>query len=64
MTNILFHCIQIVLEGRSLVEAVCSCKAGNALCNHSIALLFQTAAYSAQNLAAVPPVLNCTETEL
>ncbi|KAJ8016002.1 hypothetical protein DPEC_G00002600 [Dallia pectoralis] len=40
-----------------------SCVAGTALCNHNVALLFQTAHYSMLNLVAVPPVLSCTETE-
>ncbi|KAK1900702.1 Protein CASC3 [Dissostichus eleginoides] len=56
----------IVFENCSPVEiavAKCSCVAGTALCNHNVALLFQTAHYSTLNLAAVPPVLNCTETE-
>ncbi|KAG9266110.1 hypothetical protein AMEX_G20613 [Astyanax mexicanus] len=46
-----------------LILAECSCVAGTALCNHNVALLYQTAHYSQLNLAAVPPVLSCTETE-
>ncbi|KAI4874701.1 hypothetical protein NFI96_014081, partial [Prochilodus magdalenae] len=46
-----------------IIEAKCSCVAGTALCNHNVALLYQTAHYSHLNLAAVPPVLTCTETE-
>ncbi|CAJ0600743.1 unnamed protein product [Cylicocyclus nassatus] len=46
-----------------IAVAECSCVAGTALCNHNVALLFQTAHYSTLNLAAVPPVLSCTETE-
>ncbi|XP_076836505.1 uncharacterized protein LOC143482125 isoform X2 [Brachyhypopomus gauderio] len=57
---------KIVFEDSSpvqLIEAECSCVAGIALCNHNVALLYQTAHYSQLNLAAVPPVLSCTETE-
>ncbi|XDV19486.1 hypothetical protein PO909_024951, partial [Leuciscus waleckii] len=43
--------------------AECSCVAGRALCNHNIALLYQTAHYSQLNITAVPPVLSCTESE-
>ncbi|XP_033999799.1 uncharacterized protein LOC117493378 [Trematomus bernacchii] len=60
------HDLRIVFENCSPVEiavAKCSCVAGTALCNHNVALLFQTAHYSTLNLAAVPPVLSCTETE-
>ncbi|CAK6964437.1 uncharacterized protein LOC111194922 isoform X2 [Scomber scombrus] len=57
---------KIVLEDSSPVQmndAECSCVAGTALCNHNVALLYQTAHYSQLNIAAVPPVLSCTETE-
>ncbi|XP_076876591.1 uncharacterized protein LOC143525969 isoform X2 [Brachyhypopomus gauderio] len=60
------HDLRIVFEDRVSVDiavAECSCVAGTALCNHNVALLFQTAHYSTLNLAAVPPVLSCTETE-
>ncbi|XP_031172166.2 uncharacterized protein LOC116061933 [Sander lucioperca] len=60
------HNLRIVLEDSSpvqLYETVCSCAAGKALCNHTVALLFQTATYSQLRLLAVPPVLSCTETE-
>ncbi|KAG9264210.1 hypothetical protein AMEX_G22466 [Astyanax mexicanus] len=46
-----------------LILAECSCVAGTALCNHNVALLYQTAHYSQLNLAAVSPVLSFTETE-
>ncbi|XP_049325898.1 uncharacterized protein LOC125785778 [Astyanax mexicanus] len=58
--------MKIVFEDRVPVDiavAECSCVAGTALCNHNVALLFQTAHYSTLKLAAVPPVLSCTETE-
>ncbi|XP_030274561.1 uncharacterized protein LOC115582630 isoform X2 [Sparus aurata] len=57
---------KIVLEDSSpvqMTDAECSCVAGTALCNHNVALLYQTAHYSQLNIAAVPPVLSCTETE-
>ncbi|KAF3844427.1 hypothetical protein F7725_007590 [Dissostichus mawsoni] len=56
----------IVFENCSPVEiavAECSCVVGTALCNHNVALMFQTAHYSTLNLAALPPVLSCIETE-
>ncbi|KAK0146643.1 hypothetical protein N1851_014040 [Merluccius polli] len=46
-----------------IAVAECSCVAGTALCNHNVALLYQTAHYSTLKLKAVPPVLSCTETE-
>ncbi|KAI4885328.1 hypothetical protein NFI96_032045 [Prochilodus magdalenae] len=60
------HNLRIVFEDSSpvqMIEAECSYVAGTALCNHNVALLYQTAHYSQLNLAAVPPVLSCTETE-
>ncbi|ROL42681.1 hypothetical protein DPX16_14088 [Anabarilius grahami] len=36
---------------------------GCALCNHLVALLYQTAHYSQLNIPAVPPVHSCTDTE-
>ncbi|CAM4607876.1 unnamed protein product [Leuciscus chuanchicus] len=41
----------------------CTCVAGAALCNHCVALLFQSAHYSELNVPVVPPVLSCTEGE-
>ncbi|XP_030271599.1 uncharacterized protein LOC115580976 [Sparus aurata] len=41
----------------------CSCVAGTALCNHTVALLFQTAHYSELKMQVVPPVHSCTEAE-
>ncbi|KAG5270932.1 hypothetical protein AALO_G00173970 [Alosa alosa] len=58
--------MKITFEGSSPIKiavAECSCVAGNALCNHNVALLYQTTAYSTLQLKAVPPVLSCTETE-
>lgn len=55
-----------VLEDSSLVQvgdAEYSCVAGTALCNHNIALVYQTTHYSQLNVAAVPPVLSCSEVE-
>ncbi|XP_048014100.1 uncharacterized protein LOC125246981 isoform X2 [Megalobrama amblycephala] len=46
-----------------LTQSKCSCVAGTALCNHTVALLYQTAHYSQLNMSIVPPVLSCTETE-
>ncbi|XP_047219736.1 uncharacterized protein LOC124867367 [Girardinichthys multiradiatus] len=46
-----------------IAEVECSCAAGTVLCNHSVALLYQTAHYSALNLTAVPPILSCIESE-
>ncbi|KAF7228129.1 transcript variant X1 [Nothobranchius furzeri] len=46
-----------------LVTSSCSCVAGIGLCDHLVALLYQTAHYSECGMSAVPPVLSCTETE-
>ncbi|KAK7929055.1 hypothetical protein WMY93_005450 [Mugilogobius chulae] len=46
-----------------IAGAECSCVAGTVLCNHGVALLYQTAHYSTLKLTAVPPVLSCTETQ-
>ncbi|XP_016115352.1 uncharacterized protein [Sinocyclocheilus grahami] len=46
-----------------LVSSHCSCVAGCALCNHLVALLYQTAHYSQLNIPAVPLVHSCTDTE-
>ncbi|XP_076843798.1 uncharacterized protein LOC143526239 isoform X2 [Brachyhypopomus gauderio] len=47
----------------SLLHCSCSCVAGTTLCNHVVALLYQTAHYSQLRVPAVPPVLSCTESE-
>ncbi|XP_063043972.1 uncharacterized protein LOC134438351 [Engraulis encrasicolus] len=57
---------QVVLRDTTLVVLVrcrCSCVAGTALCNHAVALLFQTAHYSELHVPVVPPVHSCTELE-
>ncbi|CAB1312566.1 unnamed protein product, partial [Coregonus sp. 'balchen'] len=41
----------------------CSCAAGTALCNHTVALLFQSAHYSQMGTPVLPPVHSCTEAE-
>ncbi|XP_029955469.1 uncharacterized protein LOC115394311 isoform X2 [Salarias fasciatus] len=41
----------------------CTCVAGAAMCNHCVALLFQSAHYSQLQAPVVPPVLSCTEGE-
>ncbi|XP_037390004.1 uncharacterized protein LOC119262379 [Pygocentrus nattereri] len=46
-----------------LTHTCCSCVAGTALCNHIVALLFQTAHFSQLSVPVVPPVHSCTETE-
>lgn len=46
-----------------MVTCRCSCVAGTALCNHAVALLFQTAHYSQLSVPVVPPVHSCTESE-
>lgn len=58
--------LQVVLKDSDPVQMLqcnCSCVAGKALCNHSVALLFQSAHYSQLNLQVVPPILSCTEGE-
>uniref|UniRef100_A0A3B1IZ95 SWIM-type domain-containing protein n=1 Tax=Astyanax mexicanus TaxID=7994 RepID=A0A3B1IZ95_ASTMX len=46
-----------------LINSNCSCVAGCGICNHLVALLFQTAHYSECGMTVVPPVLLCTQTE-
>lgn len=46
-----------------LISSRCSCVAGTAVCNHTVALLFQTAHFSELNVQVVPPVHTCTEME-
>lgn len=58
--------LQVVLKDSSPVELVhhsCTCVAGAALCNHCVALLFQSAHYSQLKVPVVPPMLSCTEGE-
>jgi len=46
-----------------LVNSSCSCVAGSEMCNHLVALLYQTAHYYESGMSVVPPVLSCTQTE-
>lgn len=46
-----------------MVRCRCSCVAGTALCNHTVALLFQTTHFSQLRVPVVPPVHSCTESE-
>ncbi|XP_076729630.1 uncharacterized protein LOC143412512 [Maylandia zebra] len=46
-----------------LTHSQCSCVAGAVMCNHTVALLFQTAHYSQLRVPVVPPVHSCTESE-
>ncbi|XP_041940533.1 uncharacterized protein LOC121704035 [Alosa sapidissima] len=64
--HLTFTTMKVVLKDSNPVELMhhrCSCIAGAALCNHCVALLFQSAHYSQLNLSVVPPVLSCTEGE-
>ncbi|CAL9685252.1 unnamed protein product [Knipowitschia caucasica] len=59
------HCLQITLQS-GIVPAVvmstsCSCAAGKILCNHLVALLYQSAHFSTLKLPVVPADLSCTE---
>ncbi len=56
---------RIVIDSKPVIlsQCSCSCVAGTALCNHIVALLYQTAHYSQLGISAVPPVRSCTETE-
>lgn len=59
-------CQQITLRDSKpvfLVRCSCSCVAGTAMCNHTVALLYQTAHYSQLSVPVVPPVHSCTEEE-
>ncbi|XP_076855008.1 uncharacterized protein LOC143509963 isoform X2 [Brachyhypopomus gauderio] len=60
------HSLRIVLKDSKpviLTHCQCSCVAGTVLCNHAVALLYQTAHYSQLGIHAVPPVRSCTEKE-
>ena len=55
--------VQIVLSAATPVELKgfsCSCAAGEALCNHVVALLFQTQHYHFTGEKSVPTPLSCT----
>ncbi|XP_049340579.1 uncharacterized protein LOC111196789 [Astyanax mexicanus] len=57
------HTLQVVLHAVHPVALngfCCSCAAGKALCNHVVALLFQTAHYSTMGVKTVAPPLPCT----
>ncbi|XP_036072734.1 uncharacterized protein LOC112155807 isoform X1 [Oryzias melastigma] len=58
--------LQVGLKDSIPVELAhhsCTCVAGSVLCNHCVALLFQSAHYSQLDIPVVPPVLSCTESE-
>lgn len=58
--------VQIVLQDSDpviLMSNRCSCVAGTAVCNYTVALLFQTSHYSELNMQVVPLIHTCTETE-
>eukprot|EP00063_Salmo_salar_P012235 XP_013987070.1 PREDICTED: uncharacterized protein LOC106565025 isoform X1 [Salmo salar] len=55
---VLKHSVPVIV-----VQSHCSCVAGSALCNHLVALLYQTAHYSQLNIPAAPPIHSCTDTE-
>ncbi|KAL0969900.1 hypothetical protein UPYG_G00234220 [Umbra pygmaea] len=58
------HSLRIVLRDSVpvvLTHHHCTCVAGTALCNNTVALLFQTAHYSQLSVPVVPPVHSCTE---
>ena len=49
------HTVKATLEGHK-----CSCAAGKGMCNHVVALLYQTAHYSSMGNSSVPLPLACT----
>ncbi|CDQ77064.1 unnamed protein product [Oncorhynchus mykiss] len=55
---VLKHSVPVIV-----VHSHCSCVAGSFMCNHLVALLYQTAHYSQLNIPAAPPVHSCTDTE-
>ncbi|CDQ75179.1 unnamed protein product [Oncorhynchus mykiss] len=59
MKMVLKHSVPVIV----VQSHCCSCVAGSALCNHLVALLYQTAHYSQLNIPAAPPVHSCTDTE-
>ncbi|XP_059366474.1 uncharacterized protein LOC132105410 [Carassius carassius] len=52
--------ISLDVESANLKAFACSCAAGKGFCNHTVAILYQTAHYSQLGLQAVPPPLACT----
>ncbi|XP_063052546.1 uncharacterized protein LOC134447153 isoform X1 [Engraulis encrasicolus] len=56
------HYLQIVFQAEApeLQGTSCSCTAGKVLCNHLVALLFQSAHYCMLKVTAVPPPVPCT----
>ncbi|XP_034092199.1 uncharacterized protein LOC117559516 isoform X1 [Gymnodraco acuticeps] len=66
MLRHIYTTMKITLRDSSpvvLTHNQCSCVAGTVLCNHTVALLFQTAHYTELNMPVVPPVHSCTESE-
>ncbi|KAK1900386.1 ATP-dependent Clp protease proteolytic subunit, partial [Dissostichus eleginoides] len=66
MLRHIYTTMKITLRDSSpvvLTHNQCSCVAGTVLCNHTVALLFQTAHYTQLNMPVVPPVHSCTESE-
>ncbi|KAL2095395.1 hypothetical protein ACEWY4_010114 [Coilia grayii] len=60
------HSLSVALKDSVPVELAhhsCTCVAGSVLCNHCVALLFQSAHYSQLGVQVVPPVLSCTESQ-
>ncbi|KAK7918718.1 hypothetical protein WMY93_010002 [Mugilogobius chulae] len=58
------HKLRVFLKDSKPIDLVyfsCLCKAGKVLCNHCVALLFQSAHYSQLKLQVVLPMLSCTE---
>ncbi len=58
--------LQVVLKDSKPVQLIhhtCTCIAGAALCDHCVALLFQSAHTSQMKVPVVPPLRSCTEGE-
>ena len=67
---ILFNMFNILLQvglkdsiPEELAHHSCTCAAGSVLCNHCVALLFQSAPYSQLDIPVFPPVLSCMGSE-
>ncbi|XP_039512225.1 uncharacterized protein LOC120467789 isoform X1 [Pimephales promelas] len=60
------HSLQITLNVDTVpvefTSSSCTCTAGKALCNHLVAMLFQTAHFSMMQMQTVPPSTACTDT--
>ncbi|XP_049339471.1 uncharacterized protein LOC125804569 isoform X1 [Astyanax mexicanus] len=60
------HTVQVTLHATQVpvevMKTLCTCVAGKAFCNHTVALLYQSAHYSTMGFKTVPLPVACTST--